>query len=93
MNKYSLYDIVEKINGGGIVPVGETNYDKEAFKRMIEIENLIECLIDDMLRVSEKTGYEASVQTARDEAVGWFEDLRGTIDNILDTCTENRESL
>lgn len=88
MNKYSLYDIVEKINGGGIVPVGETNYDKEAFKRMTEIENLIECLIDDMLRVSEKTGYEASVQTARDEAVGWFEDLRGTIDNILDTCAE-----
>lgn len=90
--EYGLYTIVNKINGGGIIPVGETNYDNEAFERMKNIEDLIEKLVDDMLRVYEQTGYEVSVHKAKDEAVGWFEDLKGTIDYILDTCTEEENS-
>ena len=89
MHKYELYDIVDKVNGGGIVPIGETNYDKKAFCRLKEIENLIDCLVDDMLRVYEQTGYEASIQEARKEADKYLWDLKTTIDDIL--CVEKSE--
>ena len=84
MNKtYALYDIVDKVNGGGIIPIGETNYDKKAYERMKEIENLIDCLVDDMLRVYEQTGYEASIQDAKREADKYLWDLKTTVDDIL----------
>ena len=83
MRTYALYDIVEKINGGGIVPVGETNYDNKAFMRMKEVENLAECLVDDMLRVLETKGNEASISEARREARKWFKEMQETIDEIL----------
>ena len=83
MRKYELYDIVEKLNGGSIIPVGETNYDNEAFMRMKEAEQLIECFIDDMLRVLETKGNEASISYARQEARKWFKEMQETIDEIL----------
>lgn len=83
MTTYALYDIVEKIIGGGIVPVGETNYDNKAFMRMKEVENLAECLVDDMLRVLETKGHEASISEARREARKWFKEMQETIDEIL----------
>ena len=84
MNKtYALYDIVDKVNGGGIIPIGETNYDKKAYERMREIETLIDYLIDDMLRVYEQKGYEASIQDAQKEADKYLRQLKDTIDEIL----------
>ena len=80
---YALYDIVDKINGGGIIPIGETNYDKKAYMRMKEIEDLAECLVDDMLRVYEQKGNEASIADAREEAGKWFKMMKETIDEIL----------
>lgn len=83
MRTYALYDIVEKINGGGIIPVGETNYDNKAYMRMKEVEDLAECLVDDMLRVLETKGNEASISDARQEARKWFKEMQETIDEIL----------
>lgn len=83
MTTYALYDIVDKVNGGGIIPIGETNYDNKAFMRMKEIENLIDMLVDDMLRVYEQKGYEASVQSAQREADKYLWDLKTTVDEIL----------
>ena len=80
---YALYDIVDKVNGGGIIPIGETNYDNKAFMRMKEIESLIDCLVDDMLRVYEQTGYEASIQEAHREADKYLWDLKVTLDDWL----------
>lgn len=82
-NTYALYDIVDKVNGGGIIPVGETNYDNKAFMRMKEIEGLIDCLVDDVLRVYEQTGYEASIQDAKREADKYLWDLKTTLDDWL----------
>lgn len=83
MRTYALYDIVEKINGGGIIPVGETNYDNKAYMRMKEVEDLAECLVDDMLRVLETKGNEASISDARQEARKWFKEMQETINEIL----------
>ena len=88
---YTLYDMVNKVNGGCILPIGETNYDKKAFERMKEVENLIEYLIDDMLRVYEQTGYEASISEARREADKWFWDMKTTIDEILEDREDKTE--
>ena len=86
---YSLYDIVNKVNGGGIIPIGETNYDNKAFLRMKEIETLIDYLVDDMLRVYEQKGYETSIQDARREADKYLWDLKTTVDGIL--CEKDGE--
>ena len=83
MRTYALYDIVDKMVGGSIIPVGETNYDNKAFMRMKEVEDLAECLVDDMLRVLETKGNEASISDARQEAREWFKEMQETIDEIL----------
>ena len=83
--QYALYDIVENVNGGGIIPIGETIYDGKAYERMKEIEVLIEYLVDDMLRVYEQKSYEASVMDASKEAEKWFKEMKETIDEILST--------
>ena len=83
MKTYALYDIVDKIVGGSIVPVGETNYDNKAFTRMLEVEELVEYLVDDMLRVLETKGNEASISEARQEARKWFKEMQETINEIL----------
>lgn len=83
MKTYALYDIVDKMVGGSIVPVGETNYDNKAFTRMLEVEELVEDLIDDFSKVVETDGFENSVEIARSEARNWLKDLRDTINEIL----------
>ena len=83
MKTYALYDIVDKMVGGSIVPVGETNYDNKAFTRMLEVEELVEDLIDDFSKVVETDGTEYSIQRARVEARNWLEDLRDKINDVI----------
>lgn len=83
MKTYALYDIVDKMVGGSIVPVGETNYDKKAFTRMLEVEELVEDLIDDFSKVVETDGTEYSIQRARVEARNWLKDLRDEINDVI----------
>ena len=83
MKTYALYDIVDKMVGGSIVPVGETNYDNKAFTRMLEVEELVEDLIDDFSKVVETDGTEYSIQRARSEARSWLNGLRDAINEII----------
>ena len=83
MKTYALYDIVDKMVGGSIVPVGETNCDNKAFTRMLEVEELVEDLIDDFSKVVETDGTEYSIQRARVEAGNWLEDLRDKINDVI----------
>ena len=85
---YTLYDIVKNVNGGGIIPIGETNYDREAFERMEEIKELIDMLIDDMMRITEQRGCESSVWRAREDALSWFEGLKETANEVLERSDE-----
>ena len=82
-NKFELYDIVDRINGGGIEPIGESHYDRRAFVRMKEIENLANMLINDILYVYELEGHEASIVDARFEAERWLLDLKEILDDYL----------
>lgn len=81
---YTLYYIVKNVNGGGIIPKGEPNYDREAFKRMEEIEELIDMLIKDMMKITEKRGWQASVYKAKEDALSWFEGLKETAIEVLE---------
>lgn len=74
-NFCDLDEIIQRLNGGKIQPVGETNYDKEALKRQETIQHLTDILIDDILRVTEIKGNEASIEEARNKAIKWFDDL------------------
>lgn len=91
MKSYSLYDLVREVNGGGFIPIGSTSYDTEAYSRMQEIEELIDCLLDDILRVYEKESYEASVQEAHEEAKHYLRELKETIEYWLDDEKEEEE--
>ena len=70
-----LDDIIQRLNGGKIQPIGETRYDAEALKRQIKIQRLADILIDDIRRVMELKGNEASIEKARNYAAGWFVEL------------------
>lgn len=90
---YTLYDIVAGVCGGGIIPEGETIHDGKAYRRMGEIENLLDNLIDDMLVVADVNGNEASVSVARSEARRW---IKGKVMDIVDdrcACADEKRWL
>lgn len=83
MKTFDLYEIVKQLNGGGVAPIGESNYDEKAFKRMQEQKNLVRLLIDDIERVAILEGYEASVCEAKTDAIDWLLNLKEDIEGVL----------
>ena len=95
MKEYSacdLDDIIQKLNGGKIRPIGETNYDIEALKRQETIQHLADILIEDIFRVTECKGNESSVEKARCKAFGWFNQLIEMLEENFDIEMVRAES-
>lgn len=84
MEKYTLYDIVTKIIGGKITPIGETNYDSKAILRMIDFEDLATLLIGKIGEVASQSGAEASVHSARHAARTWLYSAKERIEELLE---------
>lgn len=80
---FNLHEIVEKLNGGSILPVGETNCDNRAFERMKELESVALELILDIERVAELESNEYSVSRASTDARAWLREVRESIDDVL----------
>ena len=91
MERYTLYDVVTKIIGGEIAPIGETNYDSKAFIRMIDFENLSTLLIDKIGEVANQSGAEASIQSARHAARTWLHSAKEIIKELLEEEQEGEE--
>lgn len=91
MERYTVYDVVTKIIGGEIAPIGETNYDSKAFLRMIDFENLSTLLIDKIGEVANQSGAEASVQSARHAARTWLYSAKESIEELLEEEQEGQE--
>ena len=95
MKEYSacdLDDIIQKLNGGKIRPIGETYYDGEALKRQETIQHLADILIEDIFRVTECKGNESSVEKARCKAFGWFNQLIEMLEENFDIEMVRAES-
>lgn len=84
MERYTLYDIITKIIGGRIAPIGETNYDVKAHVRMLDYEELADFLIDKIGEVANQSGVEASVQSARHNARTWLFSAKERIETLLE---------
>ena len=78
---WTLYRIVERMNGGDIEPLGETNYDKAVFERMERLENLIRDLIEDFMICGAMRAPEASIQDAATEANRFLKEIADWIEN------------
>lgn len=65
MKTFTFYELVKQLNGGAIIPVGETRYDEKAYERMVEIEGLAMNLIEDISEIAETKNKEASIEKAR----------------------------
>lgn len=87
----NLYEIVGRLNGGEIKPIGSTEYDNKALERQKNIQGLIDMLIDDMYCVYACDGSEYSVETARNEAKKWFQNLMIMIDENLPDLFDRKE--
>ena len=90
MEKYTLYDIVTKIIGGRIDPIGETNYDSKALVRMMDYEGLANFIIDRIGAIANQSGVEASVQSARDTARTWLFSAKERIEEFLEEEQEGK---
>jgi hypothetical protein len=72
---YDLINIVDNINGGDILPIGDTSYDIDAYRRFEQIELLIEHYIDKVIECAEIGGIGASIELAREEAGDFLKDI------------------
>ena len=90
-NRHELYDLIQKLNGGDIQPIGSTEYDDSAFKRQKEIQGLTNFLLHEVFNVLECPGNEASVECAREEASRWLRGLWELIGEVIDEVEEREE--
>ena len=72
---YDLIDIVDNINGGDILPIGDSSYDVDAYRRLEQIELLIEHYIDKTIEVAEIGGRAYSIEVTREEARDFLKDI------------------
>ena len=72
---YDLVDIVNKINGGNILPIGDSSYDVDACQRLEQIELLVEHYIDKIIEVAEVGGRAYSIEVTREEARDFLKDI------------------
>lgn len=87
-NAIELRDIVQRLMGGYIRPLGSTGYDNEAYKRQKTMQDLVGLLIGDIIDVTDCTGSQASISKARNEAVGWMNDQKDYLEEILGNVIE-----
>lgn len=75
LENYNLIDIVDNINGGDILPIGDSSYDVDAYRRLEQIELLIEHYIDKTIEVAEIGGRAYSIEVTREEARDFLKDI------------------
>lgn len=81
---FTLADVVDKLVGGDIVPIGDTRYDELALERQKTVEDLIDYLLDGVLRCYEcSDSYMYSLRVAGDEARTYLLDKLDTLKSWL----------
>lgn len=88
-NSIELRDVVQRLVGGYITPVGNTQYDNEAYKRQKTIQNLINLLIGDIVAVADCAGSQSSIEKARNQAVKWMNREKDYLEDYLEDILEN----
>lgn len=82
--EFTLADVVDKLVGGDIVPIGDTRYDELALERQKAVEDLIDYLLDGVLRCYEcSDSYMYSLRVAGDEARTYLLDKLDTLKSWL----------
>lgn len=82
--EFTIPDIVDRIIGGDIVPIGDTRYDELALERQKAVEDLIDYLLDGVLRCYEcSDSYMYSLRVAGDEARWYLIDKFNTLKSWL----------
>lgn len=83
--EFTLADVVERLVGGDVVPIGDTAYDEKALDRQKAVEDLIDFLMDGVLRCFEcRDSYMYSLRVAGDEARTYLLDKLDTLETWLD---------
>ena len=92
MGKYTLLEIIDK-SIGKVEPVGEHNVDRNRLKNLKELHELIDELINLLMRIesdsSYANSYEASVQEIYTTNHEWLIDLVGNIEMMMNMSKEN----
>lgn len=76
----TIIKIIDALNGS-VKPVGETNVDNKRFDNLKALEEIINCLLDDVqMLIPNRNRHEYSMKRAGDEAVGYLREVRSRID-------------
>lgn len=76
----TIIKIIDALNGS-VKPVGETNEDNKRFDNLKTLEEIIDCLLDDVqMLIPNRNRCEYSMNRVSDEAVGYLREVRSRID-------------
>ena len=75
----TIIKIIDALNGS-VKPIGETNADNKRFDSLKALEEIINCLLDDIqVLIPNRNSYEYSVKRAGNEAVEYLQEVRNRI--------------
>ena len=86
MSKFKGEEIIKIIDAlnGSISPVGETNVDNQRYDNLKNLENIINCFLDDIqMLIPNRNSYEYSVQRIGNEAVEYLQRVRENINEWM----------
>lgn len=83
IDNIDLYQVIRRLRGGDIDPIGETHVDAKRLDMQRETEALIEKLIQDIIEIAELESFAGSIEEARDEAITCLTNIKDWIEKII----------
>lgn len=88
IDNIDLYQVIKRLRGGDIEPIGETHVDSKRLDMQYETQALIKKLIRDIVEIAELESFAGSIEEAHDEAVTCLTNIKECIEEVIEQDRE-----
>lgn len=84
IDNIDLYQVIRRLRGGDIEPIGETHVDSKRFDMQRETQALIGSLLKDIGEIAELESFAGSIEEARDDAITCLTNIKEWIEEVIE---------
>lgn len=81
MTKEQIIEVIDKLVGG-IVPIGESNYDAKAKKNLEVMIEIVGHYVDEICEIAQMDSYMASIQNCQEIARDFVKGLKDAYESL-----------
>lgn len=81
MSSEQIIGVIDKLVGG-IIPIGETNYDNKAKENLNMMIEIVGHYVDDICEIAQTDSYMASIQECQEIAKDFIKGLKDAYESL-----------